>query len=153
MAEEPMEKEELFEDDTPRRSLADRMRDATKTLRERFEQGGTFLFAVFFVLGVFFGIAAKAVAARSILIGYWDYTVSSRDKTAVDLNAVQKKLLAEQAEEAKKQEEAAKAASDATGANGSNEEGAPANVDGSTSELPPPPPPPPAPPEVQQENE
>jgi hypothetical protein len=152
MAEEPIPKEEWSEDDeAPREGLADRMRSATKTLREKFAKGGVFVFAVFFVFGVLFGVAAKAVAARSILIGYWDYTVSPRDKAAVNLNAVQHELLAQQADEAKKQEDAAKAAENAAGAgangaNGANGSDVKTNGDESSSELPPLPPAP-APPE------
>ncbi len=86
--------------------------------------------AVFFVVGIAFGISAKTLAARSLTMGYWDYSVLSRDISALDLNAVQQKLLAKQAEELKKQEEAAKKA----------EEAATGNADELPPELPPLPP-------------
>lgn len=105
MTEEPMREEESEES-----SLVERMRRKTKNIQDRFARGGIFLFAIFFVVGIIFGVSAKTLAGKSITIGYWDYTVSQRESSAIDLNAVQTRLLAKTAEEAKKQESAPKEA-------------------------------------------
>ncbi len=65
-------------------------------VRKKFAKGGTGTLALLFVLGFFFGVAAKTVASRSILIGYGDYTISPKDRSAVDINAIQAKLGAQQ---------------------------------------------------------
>lgn len=132
MAEEPMSKEEWSDDDMPTESWADRARDARNRLQKKLAEGGALMFALLFVFGIFFGAAAKAVAARSILIGYWDYTVSPRERSAVNLNALQQEIADRQKEAAQKQEEAAQpSAPSADATNGEGE--APA-------ELPPLPP-------------
>lgn len=110
-------------------------------IRERLARGGFFALAVFFIVGLLFGVAAKTLASRSITLGYRDYTVSDRDRSAVDLNAVQKRLLSRQEEEMKKQQEAREG----------SEPTAPDSGGASSGELPPPPPAPepPLPPESQ----
>ena len=87
-----MSKEEWSDDDMPTESWADRARDARNRLQKKLAEGGALMFALLFVFGIFFGAAAKAVAARSILIGYWDYTVSPRERSAVNLNALQQEI-------------------------------------------------------------
>ena len=105
MAEEPISNEEWSEEnDVPTKSLMDRVRELRNTLKKRFAKGGALTFTLLFVLGVFFGVAAKAVASRSILIGYWDYTITPQEKAAVNLNAVQQELDARQKEASKSQE-------------------------------------------------
>ncbi len=59
------------------------------------------LIVALFLLGAVFGVAMKTTASQSIVVGYWDYTVSPRDISAVDLNAAQKKMLSKIEEEQK----------------------------------------------------
>ncbi|QQS20609.1 MAG: hypothetical protein IPL87_03500 [Candidatus Moraniibacteriota bacterium] len=70
-----------------------------------------FLLAVFFVVGFLFGTAAKTLAGKRITVGYDDHTVSSWEREAVDMNALQQTILARQEAERKQQEEAEKKAS------------------------------------------
>ncbi len=151
MAEEPISSEEWAEedDDAPAKSLRDRIQDLRNGFRKKLAEGSVWTLALLFVCGALFGAAAKAVAARSILIGYWDYTIGSREKTAVNLNAVQQELAA-------RQEEASKPKEDSTPqtGNASDDEAASNDAQGeSTKEMPPlpPTPEPPAPPETGKE--
>lgn len=146
MAEEPVREGEGKEGEEGYVSPGEKAGHVWATIRERFARGGFFALAVFFVIGVVFGVSAKSIAARSITIGYWDYQVSPREISAVNMNAVQQKLVAAQAEEARKQEEALKAAQESaeTGVSTDVEEGG--EDDAGTEELPPLPPAP-APPE------
>lgn len=106
MAEEPMLKEEWSDDGTPTmEGWTDRVRNVRDRLRKSFFGRGVPMFVLLFVLGAFFGAAARAVAERSILVGYWDYTVSPQEKSAVNLNALQQEIIDRQNEAAKNQEE------------------------------------------------
>ncbi|MGB2791384.1 MAG: hypothetical protein IPJ67_01850 [Candidatus Moraniibacteriota bacterium] len=148
MAEEPILNEEWSEEnDVPTKSLMDRVRELRSNFQKRLAEGSVLTFVLLFVFGIFFGIAAKAVASRSILIGYWDYTITPQEKAAVNLNAVQQRLATRQEEEAKSQKEsAAPATDDASGADASN-------GDAPEGKLPPlpPTPEPPASPDTAQE--
>jgi len=135
MTEAPIREREWLEEEEgeERSSPSEVVRNSIRNVREKLAKGGSFVFVVFFAIGLVFGISAKTLAMRSMTIGYWDYTVTPQEKTAVDLNAVQQKLLAVQADEAKKQTDAATQGADANAQNGD------------AKQLPPPPPAPPAP--------
>lgn len=126
----------------------DRVREFRGNFQKRLAEGSVLTFVLLFVFGIFFGIAAKAVASRSILIGYWDYTITPQEKAAVNLNAVQQELTARQEEAAKSQEkkETPPATNDTSDADASN-------GDASEGKLPPlpPTPEPPASPDAAQE--
>lgn len=147
MAEEPNREASWMEEEEEKSvSPVEKARKFVQDTRERLAQGGVFALAVFFVIGTLFGIAAKSVAGRSVTIGYWDYTVSPRDRGAVDLNAVQKKLLVQEEEAMKKQEEEMKKAEEASSG---DEKDAEIESEGNSPEVPaelPPLPPAPEPP-------
>ncbi len=110
MAEEPKREGEWDVEKGEPISPMEKIQGGVHALRERFARGGFFSLIVFFAIGILFGVSAKMLAARNVTIGYWDYTISSKDVSALDLNAVQQKLVATQKEEAKKQEEELKKA-------------------------------------------
>lgn len=115
MAEEPTSNEEWSEeDDAPKKSLMDRAQELRSNIQKRLAKGSVFTFVLVFVFGIFFGIAAKSVASRSILIGYWDYTITPQEKAAVNLNAVQQEIAARQEEASKSQKENVAPATDNT---------------------------------------
>lgn len=104
MTEESV-REEVSSDEKEMVSPVDRFREISRNVRERFARGGFLFFSVLFVAGIVFGVAAKTLSARSVTMGYLDYTVSAEDVSALDLNAVQRKLVSKQEEAAKQQEE------------------------------------------------
>lgn len=112
MTEEPIREGEWVEgsEGDERKKPLERVKNEMQNIRERFARGGFFAFAIFFAVGIVFGISAKTIAARSITLGYWDYMVSPKEISAVNLNEIQQRLLGKQAEQAKEQEEAMKKA-------------------------------------------
>ncbi|QQS15758.1 MAG: hypothetical protein IPK84_00095 [Candidatus Moraniibacteriota bacterium] len=142
MAEEPVTNDELSEEeDVPMKSLGDRAREFRNSLQKRFAEGSALTLVLLFVLGLLFGAAAKAVASRSILIGYWDYTITPKERAAVNLNALQEELAARQKEAAKPQN-----AEDATASQPEDSGGESVSGQSSSEEELPPLPPTPEPP-------
>lgn len=121
MSEKPIREGEWSEGGDDRQSSpTETIRMAVSKIREQMARGGVVALAVFFALGIVFGISAKTLAARSLTMGYWDYMIAPQDISAANLNAIQQKLLAKQAEALKEQEEAAKKAEESAGENGGN---------------------------------
>lgn len=142
MAEEPVTNDELSEEeDVPMKSLGDRVREFRNSLQKRFSEGSALTLVLLFVLGLLFGAAAKSVASRSILIGYWDYTITPKERAAVNLNALQEELDARQKEAAKPQN-----AEDATASQPEDSGGESVSGQSSSEEELPPLPPTPEPP-------
>lgn len=114
MAEErqEMDEKELFDDiagmdeGDDRPSLVDRFRGFIQSLIQKLKAGGPMALVFLFLVGAIFGIAAKTLAREKVTVGYWDYTVSSQDVAAVNVNALEKQVAdraRQAAEEAAKQ--------------------------------------------------
>lgn len=110
MTEESVREKDVSEEEQGSVSLRERFEGMSRNIRERCARGGFLLLSGLFAGGILFGVAAKTLSARSVTMGYLDYTVSAKDISAVDLNAVQRKLVSKQEEEAKRQKEEMKKA-------------------------------------------
>lgn len=117
MAEERkgMNEQELFDDvsaldeGVDRPSVLGRFWSTIQVSIQKLKAGGPVALVFLFLIGIFFGVAAKTLAREKITEGYLDYTVSPRDVAAVNVNELEKQVAdkaRQAAEEAERQIEA-----------------------------------------------